>query len=109
MRVDFGEGTQSLEISSAGTSSGTIIAQGSQLRIRPETAIEKGSALTGLDAVIDYVKIKAAQSGTAIVTEQVGLPTSINSTENFISLKYFIEYLLFSILKKNSNCFSLAR
>ena len=85
LRVDFGEGTQSLEISSAGTSSGTIIAQGSQLRIRPETAIEKGSALTGLDAVIDYVKIKAAQSGTAIVTEQVGLPTSINSTENYVA------------------------
>ena len=85
LRIDFGEGTPSLEISSAGTSSGTIIAQGSQLRIRPETAIEKGSALTGLDAVIDYVKLKSAQAGTTIITEQVGSPSSINATENYVA------------------------
>jgi len=84
LRVDFGNGTQSLEIASAGTSSGTIIAEGSQLRIRPETESEKGSALTGLDAVIDYVKVKVAQSGNQVILEKVGDPSSLNSALNYV-------------------------
>ena len=84
LRVDFGDGTPSLEIASAGESSGTIIAEGSQLRIRPETASEKGSALTGLDAVIDYVKVKVAQSGTQVIFEKVGDPSSLNASLNYV-------------------------
>lgn len=85
LMVDFGDGTDALEISSAGTSSGTINAGGSRLRIRTQTEDEKGSALTGLDAVIDYVKIKTQHTGTQLVVEQIGDPSSLNSSLPYVA------------------------
>jgi len=81
LMVDFGEDTPALEISSAGTSSGTIIAQGSRLRIRTQTAAEKGSALTGLDSIIDYIKVTAQHVGNQIFIERKG---NINSSNVFV-------------------------
>ena len=83
--IDFGEGTQALQIAAAGTGSGTIIAGGSNLRIRTQTADEKGSALTGLDSVIDYVKVTAQQAGNQILVEKVGDPSSINSSFPYVA------------------------
>ena len=85
LMIDFGDGTDALEISSAGTSSGTINAGGSRLRIRTQTEDEKGSALTGLDAVIDYVKVKTQQTGTQIVVEQVGNISSLNASFPYVA------------------------
>ena len=57
LMIDFGDGSTATEISSAGTGSASVIPNGQNLRIRVESAIEKGSALVDTEAVINSVSL----------------------------------------------------
>lgn len=69
--VDFGEGTPIHRITSAGTSSFSLVAGGTNLRMRRETAEEKGSALATLDCVVEYMKVSTivTDSRKTIITK----------------------------------------
>lgn len=84
LMIDTGEGTNALAISSSGVGSANVEAGGLNIRIRPETLLEKGSALQGLDSVIDYVKVSAEVVGGIVKTIKYGDETSVNPTEAYV-------------------------
>ena len=80
LMIDFGDGSTATEISSAGTGSASVIPNGQNLRIRVESAIEKGSALVDTEAVINSVLLSDLPPATVIKGEPYGSVSSINSS-----------------------------
>ena len=77
LMIDLG-GSNTIAVTSTGVGSATIVADGSRLRLRSETAEEKGSALAGIEAVVDYVSISVTVTGTQLLTNKWGDETSNN-------------------------------
>ena len=85
LRVDTGENTASEEFNATGAVTVTIPVEGEFLRLRSETAEEKGSALAGNDVLISSVSAAIPQQGSRVVMEQYGNITSTNTTLPHVS------------------------
>jgi hypothetical protein len=60
--IDTGEGTPFGLIGSLGIITIALEVQGTQLRLRSRTALEKGSAIGDTDVVVDYVRVTSGSS-----------------------------------------------
>jgi len=80
LMIDFGDGSTATEISSAGTGSASVIPNGQNLRIRVESAIEKGSALVDTVAVINSVALTDLPPVIIVKAEPYGSVSNINSS-----------------------------
>ena len=84
LMIDFGDGSTATEISSAGTGSASVIPNGQNLRIRVESAIEKGSALVDTAAVINSVLLTDLPPTIIVKGEPYGSVSSINSSLPYV-------------------------
>lgn len=80
LMIDFGDDSTATEISSAGVGSTTVIPNGQNLRIRVQSAIEKGSALVDTTAVINSVSLTDLPATIVVKGEPYGDVSSINSS-----------------------------
>jgi hypothetical protein len=78
--LDFGAGTNTITIDTAGTGASVVVPNGNQLRVRTQTALEKGSAVAAVEAVIDYVSLSVTLTGTLLLAEKYGDESSNNSS-----------------------------
>lgn len=62
LAIDTGEGTPFGLISSVGITTIVLEVQGTNLRLRSRTALEKGSAIGDTDIVVDYVRVTSGYS-----------------------------------------------
>jgi hypothetical protein len=78
LRVDTGENTTSEEFNAIGSVAVTIPVEGEFIRLRSETAAEKGSALAGNDVLIGSLSAAVPQQGAKVVMEKYGDILSLN-------------------------------
>jgi len=85
LRVDTGENTTSEEFNATGSVTVSIPVEGEFIRLRSETAAEKGSALAGNDVLISSVSSAIPQQGSRVVMEQYGAILSLNASLPYVS------------------------